>query len=290
MSETMDDRRDDDLDAMLDRGPGHESWTERFVRQGGTGHAAAGQEDPELVAERRAFYMQLPLPAVLARIEQRRSATWGEHLAAWARSLVRRPAMVGSFAAAAAVAAVAVVVGGGVWPGSDRSSPPGVAPRGPDTRIKGAVTAPVVLPLDDADVSLDVQVRTASGVGSLVSGGSYRTDDQLQFRYASGELTWVWLGSIDAQGNISAYYPEDGARSLAIVPGRGVPLPGSVALDDYVGVERFFAVFSRVPVEGDAVRAAARQALREAGVVDAMGRLPLEDTAQASFLIRKVAD
>lgn len=276
MARIMDERRDD-LDALLDGARGNESWTERFVRQGGTGHPQPGHEDAALLAERRAFYAQLPLEAVVARS---RRGPWLERLASWARAAWLRPVALGALAAAAAALVVVVALPDAPQPGS-------VEPLGSGTRLKGTVTAPA--PLRDSDASLDVRVRTATGTAALVPGGAYRADDRLSFRY-SAELPWVWVGSIDADGNVSAYYPRDGARSMSVVPGRSIPLPGSVALDDYVGPERFLAVFSRAPLDGGAVRSAAQRALREAGSVETMGRLPLDETAQATFLIRKVAD
>lgn len=279
----MTERHEDNLDALIDRARGPESWDERFVRQGGTGRPAPGQEDVGLLAERRAFYASRPAAAFAHSIESRRR---GGRMRAWWAGLRARPIALGAMGTLAA-ASVAVVVAVGVM-GTDSGelTDPGRAV----TRTKGTVTGPQATPIRDADVSIDVQVLSGAGTTPLTAGSTCRRDDQLRFRYDSGDLRWLWLGSIDANGNVSAWYPEDGTGSLAIVPGRGVPLPGSVTLDDYVGPERLFAVFSREPLDGSAVKRAAGDSLRTAGSVEMMGRLALDETAQTSLVIRKVAD
>ena len=66
-------------------------------------------------------------------------------------------------------------------------------------------------------------------------------------------------------------------------------------LDEYLGHERFIAVFSRTPISGEKVQQAAAQAIAEARIngngVLSIETLPLEsDCAQTSVLIEKVAN
>ncbi|MBX5484826.1 MAG: DUF4384 domain-containing protein [Myxococcaceae bacterium] len=81
--------------------------------------------------------------------------------------------------------------------------------------------------------------------------------DRIRFLVDSGGAHYVLLVSKDGEGNVTVYYPYDGAES-AELPGAGglEELPGSIELDAAVGRERLFAIFSDQPVRADAVRTA----------------------------------
>ncbi|GMV43245.1 MAG: hypothetical protein AMXMBFR64_49610 [Myxococcales bacterium] len=264
------------LDALIDRARGPESWDERFVRQGGTGRPTPGQEDPALMAERRAFYAAKPPAAFVHGL--RRAGRFG----AWWAALRSRPAL-GVWGALAASVAL-IIASAALEPEASRRS------SEPVTRSKGTVTGERAMAPRDADVAIDVLVWSPGGAVPLLDGSDCRPGEQLTFRYDSGDLRWLWLGSIDGSGTVSAWYPDGGGQSIAIVPGRGIPLPGAVTLDGYVGPERLLAVFSEAPLDTSAVQRAAANALRASASIQKMGRLPLDGTAQASLVIRKVAD
>jgi hypothetical protein len=264
-----------DLDKLLDEARGPESADERFARTGGTGRPAEGQEDPELLAERRAFYATHPWPSVERALEERRARRGFDRIRFWFEGFAW-------FRAGLVAATVFAVAGAVTLLDESRTA---VIDR-PMVRTKGTVTPSAKALPRDEDVSL--AIHRVGGSRGDVDG--LRPGEAVYFTYTSLDLPWLVLGSVDERGNVSIYYPESAEQSLSVVPGRDVRLPDGVILDEYVGEERFFAVFSAEPVAVEDVRRAASSALGAAGGVARTGRLALDETAQASFTIRKVAD
>lgn len=283
-------------DQIIDAARGRESADERFARTGGLGEPLSPRDtDPELDAERRAFYTVHPFAELERALERhRRPSIFGRTLdwLAGSRRMVRtlplplRGALLG---AAASIAAMALLLP--LLRDTDKTEP-----RTGVERLKGTATPTIranQVQETDADVSLGFFVQRGGVPQRGVDGGICHRDDRIRLTYGSGDLTFAFVLGIDEAGTITQYYPEEGGKSVAIVPGRDLPLPGSIILDDYVGMERFIAVFSGKPLAEASVHRAASEAFnrtpRQDGLMN-MKRLELDGTAQASFVIRKVAD
>lgn len=119
--------------------------------------------------------------------------------------------------------------------GLDRTGPRELPAAGPAFRMELLVPG-VAAPVRDGDV--------------LHAG------DVVRFFYDSAAHDFAYLFSVDEWGRISRYYPETPGYSIPIVRGRNVPLPDGVMLDDYVGLERFFVLFSQRPIPFAQVQAA----------------------------------
>jgi len=101
---------------------------------------------------------------------------------------------------------------------------------------------------------------------------------------------YVLVASVDAAGRATVYFPYGGTGS-APLPGPGRwEVPGSIVLDETLGPERVFAIFSERPLAAaDVVLAlvrlgrAGKNAIRDARTLD------VPDTEQRSFLMFKQA-
>lgn len=282
-------------DLLIDAARGSESADERFARTGGLGRALSPRDaDPELEAERRAFYISHPFAELERAMEQRRPSAFARALGwlAGPGRLLRslpvplRGALLGAAASMMAMAILLPLL----REGDKTEMRPGVE-RLKGTALPGA--RPGDVEVTDADVSVGFFVLRKDAPQRGFDGGTYHRDDRIRLTYSSGDLAFAFVFGIDELGAITQYYPESGDESIAIVPGRDLPLPGSIILDDYVGLERFVTIFSSKPLASAAVSRAATEAYslaRRRGGLREMGRLELEGTAQASFVIRKVAD
>ena len=95
------------------------------------------------------------------------------------------------------------------------------------------------------------------------AGGIYHKDDRIQFSYSSGPNRYVFLVSLDERGTVSNFNHQGKATSVPIKPGSNRVLEGSIILDDSVGPERIFAVFSNQPLRFDELKDAADRAYRD---------------------------
>jgi hypothetical protein len=87
-----------------------------------------------------------------------------------------------------------------------------------------------------------------------------RPGDRIRFAYSLGEDAYLLIINLDGEGKTTAYYPSGGGDSLAVEAGQKVFLPGSIRLDEYLGPERIFAVFTRKPLRVSEAEAAADRA------------------------------
>lgn len=81
--------------------------------------------------------------------------------------------------------------------------------------------------------------------------------DEIRFVVGQGDaaLSFLLIASIDGRGQTNVYFPYHGQKSGRIDhPGRW-EVPGSIVLDEATGPERFFALFSREPVDAAALTA-----------------------------------
>lgn len=153
------------------------------------------------------------------------AARWAAGWTAWIRPLV-------AVAAVALVIALLPISWGPAWgPGS-----------GGFNRTKGGPTLQMYVN------SVDGPVRASDGV-ELEAG------DQIQFRYDAAGRRYLLIFSVDGRHAISSLYPAESGPSILIEPTGLHTLDGSVILDDAVGPERVFAIYSDLPIEFADVRA-----------------------------------
>jgi hypothetical protein len=96
--------------------------------------------------------------------------------------------------------------------------------------------------------SLTVYARHRDRVFVVKDGQTLQPGDELRFVVVAPGARYVLIASIDGAGQASVYYPFAAPRSAAVAEGR-TELPGSVTLDDTLGHERLFAVFSAQALE-----------------------------------------
>lgn len=144
--------------------------------------------------------------------------------------------------------------------------------RPPDLQAKGAG-------------ALSVFALRDGRVFSVEDGARLRPGDRIRFAVHGPGAGFVLVASVDGRRQVSVYQP-----STALPPATGGDpvLPDSIRLDDALGPERIFAVFSDRPVP-EAEVSRALEALGAAGpeAVRRTPRLPLP-LVQASVLIEKV--
>lgn len=138
--------------------------------------------------------------------------------------------------------------------------------------------------------AMHVFARRAGKVFPVHDGATLVAGDAIRFFIDSSEFSHVLVASVDGAGKANIYYPYGGARSARLAPGRRLDVPGSILLDRAPGPERLFAIFSREPLSGDAVRAALESlaAGGEAAIRQAR-ELPLPGTGQATLMFEKGA-
>jgi hypothetical protein len=168
-----------------------------------------------------------------------------------------RLGIAGACAAAAAIAFVAV-----------RPSSP---PPPDDVRIKGT--------------SLAFSRQRAGAVTHGVSGDSFQPGDALRFVVSSGSPGYFFLVGVLPSGEVVAYHPYGGTKSVPIAGGREITLPGSLVLDESKGIEYFGGLFSPEPLALEEVRTAVRRAFERDSALPAQG-LDLPAT-QHWIVIRK---
>ncbi len=115
--------------------------------------------------------------------------------------------------------------------------------------------------------------------------------DEIRFAVTPAGAGYVLIASVDGRGHATIYVPYDGERSVVIDPRARTELPGSIVLDDAMGPERVFAVFSTSPIRAADVwpalqrlAAAGPEALRSSARLDL--RVP---ATQVSLVFQKAA-
>lgn len=115
------------------------------------------------------------------------------------------------------------------------------------------------------NVALTLYVSDSSGQASVREGMVFYPGERIQFTYSCGKERYFILASLDEAGKLSVFYPTTGDSSLLLEPGSDLPLPHSIRLDDYIGRERYFAVFSEEPLSVETVTAEIQKEIRSAG-------------------------
>ena len=179
------------------------------------------------VLDRATFYEQYPAADFVARLQRRRQPRWNRYLA------------LGT-----AVAAILVLTIALPWSTIQETGPYGTVGT---VRDKGNVPEPGTVGLGITGTAR-FHVLTNGQFVPLQPGTALPAKSLLRFYYDTTSADYLYLFSVDERGRISTYYPETRGFSVPIVRGRNVPLPDGVLLDDYVGDERFFALFSARPL------------------------------------------
>ena len=102
----------------------------------------------------------------------------------------------------------------------------------------------------NASVGFGFELITEDGVVAGSSGDTFREGDHLRFSYSLDAPAHLYLISVDNAGKATPFYPADWSASVAVAPGRNLPLEASIRLDGYVGSAGFIADFSPTPVRG----------------------------------------
>ena len=247
-------------------------------------------EDVDLT-DRETFYRRMPAAAfVEAAAARRRPAAW-------------RPALAGVVGAGALAATLLLVVAPWNRPAQGPVEP-GVAPvkYAEDIAFGAAgghraksnlrpLPAPAAAPVD-----LSMVVRRAGRPMTVpvpVEDGTRLAPDTLvRFVYDNPDYDYLMLVSVTGDGEVAVFYPMEEGPSIPILRGRGVPLHGAVQLDDHLGPERFFALFSATPLAWEQVETAVAESRGGSAGGDGaawlrnLRRLPL-GCAQATLLIEK---
>ncbi|HUU00856.1 MAG TPA: hypothetical protein VM425_05375 [Myxococcota bacterium] len=210
-----------------------------------------------LEAENTEFIARHPPGTIVPRLLARAAGTRHK----------RRLLQVLAPAAAAALALLVLLV----------AQPANHEPGPVTTRVKG-------------EVSLRFFVQRGGQSVEARSGEIFHAGDRIQFVYTSGAKRYLFLASLDDEGRLSNFNFQAAPSSVPIVPGNGQVLEGSIILDDHLGPERVFAVFSDRPLPQAEIERAAARAFsllrREGGDITKLMRLPLSHP-QASVLLEK---
>ncbi|MBN1577809.1 MAG: DUF4384 domain-containing protein [Chitinispirillaceae bacterium] len=102
-------------------------------------------------------------------------------------------------------------------------------------------------------VALNLFAQDTAGSPVVRREPVFTPGERIQFTYSCGNERYFILASIDDTGRISVFYPAEGDNSMLLEPGRDLPLPNSIVLDEYIGKELYIAVFSARPLQVAAV-------------------------------------
>jgi hypothetical protein len=135
--------------------------------------------------------------------------------------------------------------------------------------------------------SLRIVGRHEGKIFQVLDGDHLAPGDEMRFVVEGGSWPYLLIGSIDATGTASTYFPYAAEESGRLEGAQSV-LPGSIVLDASRGPERVFALFSREPIQAKALKSALL-------MIGAGGpsrirndvKLPVEAAAQMSLLIEK---
>ena len=157
----------------------------------------------------------------------------------------------------------------------------------------GATTAPDTAPdlAIKGGPGLQVYALHDHRVFEISDGAVLAAGDEIRFAVTPGGARYVLIASVDGRGHATIYVPYDGERSVVVEPRGRTELPGSIVLDDAMGPERIFAVFSTSPILALDVWPALHQlAALGPNALSGSRRLDLRIPAtQASILFSKAA-
>lgn len=137
--------------------------------------------------------------------------------------------------------------------------------------------------------ALELYVDDPSGPRRAEDGVHLGEGDAIQFKYRADGHAYLFVLSVDEAGRISPLYPDVPTESIAVEPDGTNVLEGSIILDDVVGAERIFAVFSKAPLAFGDLEAAIETNRRDGTDVTALPQLGIgrDDVFETSVLIIK---
>lgn len=153
-----------------------------------------------------------------------------------------------------------------------------VVPRTPDDGYLG---------VKGSGMALAVFVDEGAGARAVEDGGAVPATAGIRFKVQPAEACWLWIMSVDAQGEISRLYPPKGTPPDRRGAGE---VPGGAVLDGQAGPERIFAVCAPdEKMHWNEVKSAATVAAGGAEQVRKVHDLgaPLARALQASLLLEK---
>jgi hypothetical protein len=159
------------------------------------------------------------------------------------------------------------------------------------TLLLAARSTPEGDPPVSGSPTLGIAARRGARVFPVTPGGRVRPGDQIRFVLERVKYPYSLIASVDGAGRPNIYVPYEGKESVPVTPADQVELAGRIVLDDHLGPERFFALYSRRPLPAESVRRAL-QALGEKGPAAIRETLALEvpADAQSSLVLEKVAE
>jgi hypothetical protein len=99
------------------------------------------------------------------------------------------------------------------------------------------------------NVGLQVYLNTEEEPQLITKGSELRDGDQIQFRYQARGYPFLMIVSVDGRQNITSLYPSVPGPSISVAPEGSHILAGSIILDDAIGFERIFAIYSESPLD-----------------------------------------
>jgi hypothetical protein len=128
----------------------------------------------------------------------------------------------------------------------------------------------------------------AGRVFPVVSGAHLAPGDRIQFIADPTGFAYLTIASIDALERATVYFPRQGELDGRIEPRQVFQSTFSIALDQTLGPERIFAMFSARPIDLNCVSRALREIGRHGSVgIRASARLAISAEFQESVLIEK---
>jgi hypothetical protein len=127
-------------------------------------------------------------------------------------------------------------------------------------------------PTPKGNAPVEIVCRRGAQTFVIGPGEAVAPGDALRFLPLPiwSEARYIQVGSVDGTGSYVPFYPPaDDGLSIAL-PTRGVPLEGSIRLDDAPGPERLLVVLSAIPL---AARDVARAAVANAAGADRIDRI-----------------
>lgn len=111
-------------------------------------------------------------------------------------------------------------------------------------------------------VSRDGALATPAPLGAMLAQG-----DVLRFAVSVPDDGYVFIANVDATGRLTRYFPTaERAGSERLNKATRFVLPGSIALDDYLGDERIVLIYSTTPLEAARIEQALAAAYQRAGL------------------------
>lgn len=214
------------------------------------GCARCAAEVEELRAGRVGFLTARPAAAFMAKLDATQTPTLLERLMAWLRP---GPLL------AVVMAGLLLVVVVRMTPEPERG-----------VKLRGAAT-------------LALHVSRGGAPAAPFDGRPLAAGDVLRFVVDAEADGYALVANLDDQGRVTVYVPPTEAGRVPVVAGRDRVLPGSIALDDFVGTERVFLFMSAAPLGHAEVEAALRAAFEKA-----QGRLQDVDAVDLPAAISSV--